>query len=143
VTTSATSTDEEAWRMNFSARTPACPPRTSAHQHPDVALALFVRLARDRPIDVARELVPAGSGFDWSYAAKAAALDCMLWPIIDSAVRTLIHEDLRRRVRMCSGLGCAWLFLDYSRRRDRKWCDMSVCGNRVKARRFYHANKED
>jgi predicted RNA-binding Zn ribbon-like protein len=93
--------------------------------------------------DSRRMLVRKGPGFAWSYEVKDPALNCMLWPIVDSALKTLIDEDLRTRVRMCSGPGCAWLFLDYSRRRDRKWCDMSVCGNRVKARRFYHANKQD
>ena len=32
--------------------------------------------------------------------------------------------------------GCSWLFLDMSKNRSRRWCDMKVCGNRAKARRF-------
>jgi predicted RNA-binding Zn ribbon-like protein len=28
------------------------------------------------------------------------------------------------------------LFLDTSRNHTRRWCDMKVCGNRMKARRF-------
>jgi len=31
---------------------------------------------------------------------------------------------------------CRWLFLDTSKNHTRRWCDMKVCGNRIKARRF-------
>jgi predicted RNA-binding Zn ribbon-like protein len=41
------------------------------------------------------------------------------------------------RVRSCSGNGCGWLFLDP--RGQRRWCVMSLCGNRAKARR--HASR--
>lgn len=37
---------------------------------------------------------------------------------------------------------CGWLFLDRSRNRSRNWCDMAVCGNRVKASRHYRRKKE-
>jgi predicted RNA-binding Zn ribbon-like protein len=34
------------------------------------------------------------------------------------------------------------LFLDHSRNHSRKWCDMSSCGNRAKARRHYQRKRE-
>ena len=37
-------------------------------------------------------------------------------------------------VRSCPGNHCGWLFLD--RKGHRRWCTMSTCGNRAKARRF-------
>jgi hypothetical protein len=40
------------------------------------------------------------------------------------------------RVRECDASNCAWLFLDRSKNRTRRWCDMKVCGNRDKARRY-------
>lgn len=43
------------------------------------------------------------------------------------------------RVRVCAN--CRWLFLDESRNRSRVWCDMTVCGNRQKARRHYRRRK--
>ncbi|MCI0410541.1 MAG: CGNR zinc finger domain-containing protein [Acidobacteria bacterium] len=33
------------------------------------------------------------------------------------------------------------MFLDRSKRGNRRWCDMTVCGNRAKARRFYLRKK--
>ncbi|WDZ77749.1 CGNR zinc finger domain-containing protein [Ensifer adhaerens] len=45
------------------------------------------------------------------------------------------------RLKICPN--CGWLFLDRSRNRSRTWCDMAVCGNRNKARRHYHRNREE
>ena len=38
---------------------------------------------------------------------------------------------------------CEWLFLDRSKNRSRAWCDMAVCGNRVKARLHYSRKKKE
>ncbi len=38
------------------------------------------------------------------------------------------------RVEACGGHGCGWLFPNRSGRR--RWCLMSVCGNRAKVRAF-------
>jgi predicted RNA-binding Zn ribbon-like protein len=40
------------------------------------------------------------------------------------------------RLRMCQGPNCAWVFVDTSKSGRRCWCDMKVCGNAAKARRF-------
>jgi len=40
------------------------------------------------------------------------------------------------RVRACGSSDCRWLFLDTSKNHTRRWCDMKICGNRMKARRF-------
>jgi predicted RNA-binding Zn ribbon-like protein len=57
-----------------------------------------------------------------------------------SALR-LLGEDEAARLKICGN--CGWLFLDRSRNRSRTWCDMSVCGNRVKASRHYHRGKKE
>ncbi len=74
----------------------------------------------------------AASGFviDWN---DKTALERMLWPIALSAAELLTSDDLSR-VHQCGG--CDWLFVDHSRNHLRRWCSMSVCGNRAKARRF-------
>jgi predicted RNA-binding Zn ribbon-like protein len=33
------------------------------------------------------------------------------------------------------------MFVDTSKNHSRRWCDMKVCGNRVKARKFYRRQK--
>jgi predicted RNA-binding Zn ribbon-like protein len=41
------------------------------------------------------------------------------------------------RIRICQGPNCSWLFIDSSKGGRRRWCDMAVCGNAAKSRRFY------
>ncbi len=48
---------------------------------------------------------------------------------------------LNGHIKLCGN--CGWLLLDQSRNRSRNWCDMSVCGNRQKARRHYRRQKQE
>lgn len=45
------------------------------------------------------------------------------------------------RIGVCDGGECGWLFLDESRGKRRRWCDMNDCGSRAKARRYYERHK--
>jgi predicted RNA-binding Zn ribbon-like protein len=65
----------------------------------------------------------------------------MLWPVLRSAAE-LLTSDRMDRVRLCSAEDCDWLFLDSSRNRSRRWCDMAVCGNRSKVRRFRQTQQD-
>jgi predicted RNA-binding Zn ribbon-like protein len=47
------------------------------------------------------------------------------------------------RLRMCQGSNCSWLFVDTSKGGRRRWCDMAVCGNAAKSRRFYARTRSD
>jgi predicted RNA-binding Zn ribbon-like protein len=40
------------------------------------------------------------------------------------------------RLKACRSDSCQWAFVDTARNRSRQWCEMAVCGNRDKARRF-------
>jgi predicted RNA-binding Zn ribbon-like protein len=62
----------------------------------------------------------------------------------DSIARMIAYrvvEDVltspMERLRMCQGPNCSWLFIDSSKAGRRRWCDMAVCGNAAKSRRFY------
>ncbi|MGQ9734572.1 MAG: CGNR zinc finger domain-containing protein [Candidatus Bipolaricaulia bacterium] len=57
-----------------------------------------------------------------------------------SATEIPILEDLQR-VGECADPRCGWLFLDRSRNRTRRWCDMKGCGNRAKVRRYYEQRR--
>ena len=59
----------------------------------------------------------------------------VLWAVVRSAADLLTSEKLGR-LRQCPGEDCGWLFLDTSRNGMRQWCEMRVCGNRAKARKF-------
>jgi len=71
--------------------------------------------------------------WDWAGAETEAALP--LWLLALSASRLMISEEMRK-VRACGSPECRWLFLDTSKNHTRRWCDMKICGNRMKARRF-------
>lgn len=55
----------------------------------------------------------------------------------------LLGSPERARIRQCEGEGCALLFLDLSRSGARRWCSMSGCGNRAKAREFRKRGRAD
>jgi predicted RNA-binding Zn ribbon-like protein len=81
----------------------------------------------------------ADGDFDWGWE-QGGELDGVLWPVVRDAAELLVSGDLRR-VGKCCGENCDWLYLDTSRNRSRRWCDMQSCGNRAKARRHYHRAK--
>ncbi len=51
---------------------------------------------------------------------------------------TLLREG-RDRIRQCRHPQCVLWFFDTSRSGQRRWCSMSICGNRIKAER--HASR--
>lgn len=70
-----------------------------------------------------------------SYSDETTDFEAMLWPVVDSVAALLTDSDLRARIKLCEGERCAWAFVDMSRQGNKRWCDMSVCGNRAKAKR--------
>ena len=87
-----------------------------------------------------RHIVHADGGYEWRWNDDAT-LGRILWPIAQSAAELLTSPELKK-VRECEARDCYWLFLDNSRNRTRRWCSMDACGNREKARRHYHRQRE-
>ena len=87
----------------------------------------------------ASELVQTESGFAWRSDA-GSSFDAVLNPIAHSSIDLLGSADIGR-VRLCGAEDCTWLFVDRSKNRSRRWCQMDVCGNRAKAKRHYERNK--
>lgn len=79
------------------------------------------------------ELVFENGKFLWQW--NKISLEKMLWLIADSMAELLTTANLSR-LRECQGNGCCWLFEDSSKNKMRQWCDMQVCGNLAKVRRF-------
>jgi predicted RNA-binding Zn ribbon-like protein len=80
-------------------------------------------------------LVYDRDGVGWSLPADSEELERPLWEIARSAADLLTSGD-HDRIKECASTTCEWVFLDRSRNRSRRWCDMTDCGNRAKARRF-------
>jgi predicted RNA-binding Zn ribbon-like protein len=90
---------------------------------------------------VNRVLTPSNVGvctFEWQ---THEALDRPLWPVAVSATNLVASEDATR-VKECATDNCNWLFLDASKNRSRRWCEMKECGNRAKARRHYSKKRD-
>lgn len=89
-----------------------------------------------------RTLKRGRTGYEWEVDAKSGTALALLAPVLWSAGDLLAGPRLDR-VRRCANPECGWLFLDDSRAGKRRWCSMSACGNRAKARRHYHKSKEE
>jgi predicted RNA-binding Zn ribbon-like protein len=89
---------------------------------------------------VARDGADGGARVEWAWIGGPDDFERMLWPSVRAAVELMTGER-RRLVRQCAGDGCGWLFLDTSRKRNRRWCSMADCGNRAKARRHRARHK--
>lgn len=81
-------------------------------------------------LDLARDL--AGH-YVWREPSPPSR-EAILARLALDAIDVLRFDDLSR-LRRCPGEDCGWLFLDTSKNGKRRWCDMTVCGNRAKARR--------
>ena len=105
---------------------------------PPAALATLNRALVDA---MAQPRLTASSGrFTWQWTGSNALLS-PVWPVVRSAAELLTSTEELGRVRECAAEDCGWLFLDTSRNRIRRWCDMRVCGNRNKARRYYQRQR--
>lgn len=87
------------------------------------------------------QLAQTERGLEWIFQAEPDSFDWMLWPIAYSGL-TLLESSNIDRIRRCASDRCDWLFLDMSKRGNKRWCDMTVCGNRAKARRHYERSKQ-
>lgn len=61
--------------------------------------------------------------------------DRVIGAIARSAADLLSRGELER-VKVCDAHDCGWFFIDISRNKSRRWCDMAGCGNRAKARAY-------
>jgi predicted RNA-binding Zn ribbon-like protein len=86
-------------------------------------------------------IIETGNGFDWGWAGSKKTPREMLRPVVRSAADLLTSDDLYR-VRECANEDCGWLFMDTSKNKSRRWCEMKTCGNRAKARKHYHRKRD-
>jgi len=84
----------------------------------------------------ARTLAPRDARAAWTWRGPEPAPERPFLAAALDAERLLTEGDVAR-VRECGDPECAWMFLDVSRNRSRRWCSMEGCGNRNKARRFH------
>jgi len=64
------------------------------------------------------------------------SLDSIIWQVVWSAASLIVSEEASR-IRICGGTDCGWMYVDRSRNKLRRWCQMETCGTREKSRRRY------
>jgi len=74
----------------------------------------------------------ARAGAQWVFGTD---VELPVWMLAQAASELMASVALDR-MRACGSESCRWLFLDASKNHTRRWCDMKICGNRMKARRF-------
>jgi predicted RNA-binding Zn ribbon-like protein len=69
-----------------------------------------------------------------------ASPETLLIPIAESLADLVCREDFSY-VKVCEGPVCTLLFADHTRGHARRWCSMSMCGNRAKQAAHRHRVK--
>ncbi len=107
--------------------------KNTVPQEKDISLfnKKLSRMMRQSKLEIAE------SGIEWNVKGNINSLDWPLSAVIHSAFM-LLTSDEWDKVKMCADeRGCGWLFIDYSKNKSRRWCDMEDCGNLAKQKRFY------
>jgi predicted RNA-binding Zn ribbon-like protein len=97
--------------------------RALAHLNRDVAILCRKRALRR-----------VAGGYRWIVSGSTAE---RLAYLIETDAADLLNSGRFRLIRQCQDRSCGWMFLDRSKRQNRRWCSMRDCGNRAKARRHY------
>jgi predicted RNA-binding Zn ribbon-like protein len=92
------------------------------------AAGVLNRLARE-----ARLVVHLGQDGRMRLESHAAGLVGALGRLVAAAFMAQI-EGTWQRLKVCRR--CQWAFYDRSKNRSGRWCVMSICGNRLKARAY-------
>lgn len=74
---------------------------------------------------------PSASGLEWRTLRRWRTPDSLLLPIAHAIANLITSEDLSR-VKSCEKPPCTLFFLDRTRGHARRWCSMTLCGNRTK-----------
>jgi predicted RNA-binding Zn ribbon-like protein len=59
---------------------------------------------------------------------------------VTAAALSFLKNVPTARIKTCRARDCGWKFVDQSRNRSRRWCDMAVCGNLAKTRQYRARN---
>ena len=87
------------------------------------------------------ELKRTRCGFQKRFQADFREPAQLLWPVAESASDLLCYADLTL-VKKCENTACVLFFYDTTKNHSRRWCSMSVCGNRMKVAAHYQRLRE-
>ena len=88
--------------------------------------------------EFARGLLPVVTLGSDLQVTRTGHIGSALTAIARDAIELVGGEYL---IKECGRAECTRLYVDTSRGGARRWCDMAICGNRMKARRHYHRSR--
>ena len=101
-------------------------------------------LGRQARLDAALATLPVRLALSAAGARVAApdpaAAEAPLAELAAIVARAMPGGDFAR-LKACPGPHCGWAFYDHSRNGRGRWCSMSICGSRVKARTHYRRTR--
>jgi predicted RNA-binding Zn ribbon-like protein len=72
---------------------------------------------------------------EWHWTCPDNPLEVVLYRVTWSAARLLTSPDVGL-LRQCANPECGWVFVDRSRKRNRRWCGLE-CSSQDKSSRYY------
>jgi len=90
-------------------------------------------------VTMALRLTHGAAGYALSVEHSGAAWDVVTADIATSAARLMTEGA---SVKVCANPDCSWMFIDETKPRTRRWCNVSVCGSLVNVRRHRAASHD-
>jgi predicted RNA-binding Zn ribbon-like protein len=109
--------------------------RALARGRSERSLHGLTEAARGGAVEV--RLTPSGALFAPGAGSGTRGAIAVLLALVGTAMR----DGSWSRLKICPGEDCGWAFYDHSRNQAGRWCSMSVCGARAKARAHYHRQR--
>ncbi len=81
--------------------------------------------------DVHKAIEDPISGLVWLPQRRWSSPDSLVLPIAQAVADVICMEDFTH-VKACGGGSCTLIFADRTHSHARRWCSMSICGNRAK-----------
>jgi predicted RNA-binding Zn ribbon-like protein len=109
------------------------------HRRPAKAGDLSVIDEWARRLSLSQRAVVRRNKIDFAIGRDISALEIPGLRVITAAL-SFLRDSSWARIKTCPGNNCGWKFLDRSKNRSRRWCDMAVCGNLAKAKQYRARN---
>jgi predicted RNA-binding Zn ribbon-like protein len=110
------------------------------HRHPARPGDLSVVNEWMRRLALSEQVIAKRNKIEFAFNRDISVLELPALRVTTAALSFLKAPPVAR-IKTCPGRNCGWKFVDQSKNRSRRWCDMSVCGNLAKARKYRARNR--
>jgi predicted RNA-binding Zn ribbon-like protein len=95
-----------------------------------------------RRLAISEQVIVRRNRIDFTISPDISALE-LPGLRVTAASLSLLKDFPAARTKTCAAPDCGWKFVDQSKNRSRRWCDMAVCGNLAKARQYRARNNQE